>query len=266
MAIEIDLAGKTVLVTGGASGIGRAAVELFAEAGASVVVADWNEQAAVEVARSTGGAMAVGGDVSKEEDVARMIHLAVREHGRLDVLINNASVGPSARGVYAMKRLIDSNADNWDAVLGVSLRGVALCAKFAYPHLLKTGGTIVNNSSINALVGFIGSDAYTAAKGGITALTRSLATDWGPSGVRVNCVCPGAVDTPMVRHRYAPPGTMEATESAIPLRRVAGPRDVAKVFLFLASDLASYVHGATVVADGGWTASAHAGISTEDPS
>jgi Dehydrogenases with different specificities (related to short-chain alcohol dehydrogenases) len=257
--MQTNLDGKAVIVTGGGSGQGRAASLLFAEEGANVLVADWNEKAAHEVAdlivARGGRAIAVHTDVSNEEHVKRMIATAQDAYGRVDVLFNNAGIGFSARSRYAMAGVVDTPAGDWDAVLGINLKGVALGCKHVLPVMAaQGGGAIVNNASINGLVAMTGADAYTASKGGIVALTRVLAADWGPKGIRVNCICPGGVNTPMIAEVLGDPAFADGMRAQAPLGRVAEPEEIARVAVFLASDAASYVTGVILPVDGGWTA------------
>lgn len=256
---RLRLAGKVAVITGAASGQGRAAARLFAEEGARVVVSDVNGEGAEEVAdeiRDSGGeAVAVATDVSREAEVKAMIGAATETFGRLDVLFNNAGVGYSAADRITMASVVETPEEDWDAVLAINLKGAAMGCKHAIPVMERGGGgAIVNNASINALVGLSGADAYTAAKGGIVALTRVLAVDWGPKGIRVNCICPGGVDTPMIAPAIADEAVASFMRESTPLGRLARPEETARVALFLASDEASYLNGAIVPVDGGWTA------------
>lgn len=251
--------GKVVVITGAASGQGRAAALLFAGEGARVVVSDVNgegaEKVALDIEGSGGEAVAVATDVSREAEVEAMIGAATEAYGRLDVLFNNAGVGYSAADRFTMASVVHTPEEDWDAVLAINLKGVAMGCKHAIPLMERQGGgAIVNNASINALVGLSGADAYTAAKGGIVALTRVLAVDWGPKGIRVNCICPGGVDTPMIAPAIADEAVASFMRESTPLGRLARPEETARVALFLASDEASYLNGAVVPVDGGWTA------------
>jgi NAD(P)-dependent dehydrogenase (short-subunit alcohol dehydrogenase family) len=251
--------GKVALITGAASGQGRAAALLFAEEGARVVVSDVNGDGAEEVAReikdSGGEAVAVATDVSREVEVKAMIEAAIEAFGRLDVLFNNAGVGYSAADRFTMASVVKTPEEDWDAVLAINLKGVAMGCKHAIPVMERQGGgAIVNNASINALVGLSGADAYTAAKGGVVSLTRVLAVDWGPKGIRVNCMCPGGVDTPMIATAIADEAVLGFMQESTPLGRLARPEETARVALFLASEEASYLNGAVFPVDGGWTA------------
>jgi NAD(P)-dependent dehydrogenase (short-subunit alcohol dehydrogenase family) len=251
--------GKVALITGAASGQGRAAALLFAEEGARVVVSDVNGDGAEEVAgeiKSSGGeAVAVATDVSREVEVKAMIEAAIEAFGRLDILFNNAGVGYSAADRFTMASVVETPEEDWDAVLAINLKGVAMGCKHAIPVMERQGGgAIVNNASINALVGLSGADAYTAAKGGVVSLTRVLAVDWGPKGIRVNCMCPGGVDTPMIAPAIADEAVLGFMRESTPLGRLARPEETARVALFLASEEASYLNGAVFPVDGGWTA------------
>lgn len=257
MGFRLD--GRSAVVTGGASGQGRAASLLFAEAGAHVLVCDWDEAGAkataLAIEQGGGTAAALRSDVSDEEDVRAMIAAATDRFGRLDVLFNNAGVGFSSRSRFTMASVVDTPSEDWDAILAINLKGVALGCKYALPVMERQGGgVIINNASINGLVAMPGADAYTAAKGGVIALTRALAADWGPHGIRVNCICPGGVDTPMIADIIREKAGGQALSQGAPLGRIAQPEEIATVTLFLASDASSYMTGAILPVDGGWTA------------
>lgn len=254
-----EFSGKVVIVTGAGSGQGKAAVELFAARGASVVVADVNAEAAGRVAdaivESGGTAVAVAVDVSSEPEVKGMIDAAVQRFGRLDVLFNNAGIGFSARGRYTMASVVDTPVDDWDAIMAINLKGAALGCKHAIPVMERQGGgVIVNNSSVNGIAGVSGADAYTAAKGGVVALTRTLAIDWGAKGIRVNCICPGAIETPMIAEALEDAAYAQAMRDDNPMKRLGKPEEIAAVAVFLAGDGAGYINGAILPVDGGWTA------------
>jgi NAD(P)-dependent dehydrogenase (short-subunit alcohol dehydrogenase family) len=255
----MQLADKVAIVTGGAAGQGRAACELFAAAGARVVVADIDGEGAREVAEQIAGAggraVSVAADVSQEPDVKAMVATALDRFDGLDALFNNAGIGYSAGSRYTMASVVDTPVEDWERILAINLTGVALGCKHAIPRMVERGGgSIVNNASVNALAGLPGADAYTAAKGGIVALTRVLAVEWGPKGVRVNAICPGAVDTQMIAPALEDAAVSEAMLASTPLGRLARPEETAQVAVFLASDAASYVNGAIIPVDGGWTA------------
>jgi len=253
------LPGKVAIVTGGGKGQGRCSALLFAEEGAKVVVADWDAESAAataaDITAAGGEATAVDVDVSDEDDVRRMIATAVDRYGRLDILFNNAAVGYSERGRFYMGRVVDTPQRDWDAILAINLRGVALGCKHAIPIMVEQGsGVILNNASMNALISIPGADAYTAAKGGVVALTRVLADVYGPSGLRVNCICPGAIHTDMIAEVLAnPEGPLKYRKANTPLRRIGLPEEVAQVALFLISDRSSFVTGAILPVDGGYT-------------
>ena len=249
--------GKTILVTGAARGIGAGIAEAFLEAGASVAMLDWNGPAAEATAaslRKVGRALVVTGDVSEEAQVAAAVERTVAEFGRLDVLVNNA-------GIEVVGTLPDYTAADWDRQLGVNLKGVFLCSKYALPHLGRQRGSIVNISSVHAFVSYPGTAAYDASKAGVLALTRTLALDHGRDGIRVNAICPGYIDTPMLSEWMAampdPAGAMREVLRFHPLGRIGRPRDIANAVLFLASDAASFITGATLVVDGAMTISGH---------
>ena len=258
-AVDGRLEGKVAVITGAASGQGRAAARLFAKEGARVVVADLNDEGAQEVVRditdSGGEAATARVDVSREAEVEDMIRQAVEEFGRLNVLFNNAGVGYSTSDRMKMASVVETPEKDWDTILAINLKGVAMGCKHAIPIMEEQGGgAIVNNASINALVGLPGADAYTAAKGGIVSLTRVLAVDWGPKNIRINCLCPGGVETPMIAPVLSDEQVLSLMRESTPLGRLARPEEIAQVALFLASDEASYLNGAILPVDGGWTA------------
>jgi NAD(P)-dependent dehydrogenase (short-subunit alcohol dehydrogenase family) len=243
---------RVVVVTGGASGQGAAACRLFAAEGANVVVADWNAGGAAEVAREIGGEpFAV--DVSREREVAAMIDFACTRFGKLNVLFNNAGVGYSANARYRMASIVDTPEEAWDAILNINLKGQAMGCKHAIPRMLAAGGgAIINNASIMGIAGIPGADAYTAAKGGIVSLTRALAVEWGSRNIRVNCICPGTIDTPMPALKDA--AARAAAAEATPMKRIGLSDEIAQVAVFLASDGASYINGVILPVDGGMAA------------
>jgi NAD(P)-dependent dehydrogenase (short-subunit alcohol dehydrogenase family) len=248
------LAAKTAIVTGGASGIGKAAALAFAREGASVVVADWHEEAAAAVAREIadagGKATAVRADVSREADVQSMIAAAVRAYGKLDVLFNNAGIEGNM-GVVTSETPIE----DWDRVIAVNLTGVFLGCKHAVPAMLRSGGgSIVNTASVAGLVGFAGIVPYAASKGGILQITRTVALEYAAQGIRVNCVCPGIIDTPMARRAAPDEAVRQGLAVLHPMGRLGQPEEVAALALFLASDEASFITGAVIPVDGGLVA------------
>jgi NAD(P)-dependent dehydrogenase (short-subunit alcohol dehydrogenase family) len=249
------LAGKVALVTGGGKGIGRAAATLFGEEGARVVVADVDEAAAREtaalVAKAGGEALATVGDVAVEADVARMVGEGVRRFGALHVLDNNAGVLWKDRD----RSVLETDERWWDRVMAINLKAVFWVTKHGIPHLKKAGGgSVIMMGSVSALAGFTrAQDAYTAAKGGLISLTKSLAIQFARDRIRCNIIHPGIVDTPL-QAPYLTDALRREFEAGIPLGRIASPREIAQVALFLASDESSYMTGAELVVDGGFTA------------
>jgi NAD(P)-dependent dehydrogenase (short-subunit alcohol dehydrogenase family) len=249
---------KVAIVTGGASGIGRAAALLFAREGARVVVADLaagDGHKSADLIRDSGGhAIFVDADVTRPEDASRLVERALAAYGRLDVLFNNAGVDhPDARSV------VDTADDLWDRTIAVNLKGVFLVSRAALGPMIRAGsGSIVNTASIAGLVGTPAEAAYCASKGGVVLLTRQMALDFGPYGVRVNCVCPGAMAEPARDRRAAldEEGVARRLARAArnPLGRAGRPEDVAYAALYLASDESAFVTGTALVVDGGFTA------------
>ena len=254
---DARLGGKTAVVTGAGSGIGRAIAMLFARTGARVLCAD----VALETAEATaslimeawGTADAAPCDVRDEEQVARLVRTAVDQYGALDVLVNNAGINPLAQNPD------DVHPDLWNHVLDVNLAGLFWGCKHGAAAMRERGrGSIVNLASVSGLIGWGGSAAYVASKGGAIALTRKLAIDYAPQGIRVNCRCPGSIRTPMVEQnlRLYPDAEeqLQQTIAQHPLGRLGTSDDVAFGALYLASDESSFVTGTALVIDGGLTA------------
>jgi NAD(P)-dependent dehydrogenase (short-subunit alcohol dehydrogenase family) len=249
------LAGKVAVVTGGASGIGRATCRLFGREGAAVVVTDVNESGGREVAQ---GITADGGratflllDVTREPDWTAAVERVLRDHRRLDVLVNNAGRGGLPARVPAEHVVLS----DWELIMAANATSVLLGTKHAIPAMRRTGGgSIVNVVSIYALVGSRGGASYHASKGAARALTRAAAIQYAAEGIRVNAVFPGFVETGMTAELHARPGVREERVALTPIGRVGEPEDIAPGILYLASDEASFVTGTELVIDGGMTA------------
>jgi len=242
--------GKVVLVTGGASGIGRATVERAAAEGASVAILDRNGGAAARLARELTEAgrrvAAFTADITHEDQVGRAVAQAVAQFGSLHVLVNNA--GGSSGGTFET-----TDVASWQADLALNLTGPFLVTRAAVPHLLATRGTIVNVATVNALTG-LSEPGYSAAKAGLLQMNRQLATEYAPRGVRVNAVVPGSIRTPIWDRRLKDhPNLMDRLTRWYPVGRVGVPDDIAAAILFLASDEAGFINGAALVVDGGLT-------------
>ncbi len=249
------LAGRVAFITGSGMGIGREAAVLFAEEGAGVVVADIDAKAAKEtvalVERRGGRALATTGDVAIETDVRRMVEDGDRHFGRLDILYNNAGVLWKDRD----RSVLETDEKWWDRVIAINLKSAFWVTKYGIPELQRAGGgSVILMGSVSALVGFSrAQDAYTAAKGALISLTKSLAIQFAKDRIRCNIIHPGIVDTPL-QAPYLTEALRKEFETGIPLGRIARPREIASVALFLASDDSSFVTGAELIVDGGFTA------------
>lgn len=250
------LSGKSALITGAGSGMGRAASVAFAREGAWVTVCDVNEasvDATVNLIAAAGGvALGVVADVGKAAQVEGAVGQAVRRFGKLDVLYSNAAIFLPGRGDAPAADLDESV---FDRVLSINLKGVWLGAKYAIPEMIKAGGgSIINTSSLAGTRGSMANHAYAMAKGGVISLTQSLAATYGRFNIRANAIAPGAIDTPMIRSTAAMTDAgKQVMFSHLPLGRVGGADEVANLALFLASDESSYVTGTVQVIDGGFT-------------
>jgi NAD(P)-dependent dehydrogenase (short-subunit alcohol dehydrogenase family) len=248
------LQGKVILVTGAGSGMGRVAALRFAAEGANVIATDAVAAAldeTVSVVREAGGEiLGVPGDVSVAADVERALAEGVRFFGSLNVLYNNAGIMPAAD-----TSVEETSVETWDRVLDVNLKGIFLCCKYGIPELLKSGGgSIINIGSFVAIQGCtVPQDAYTASKGGVIALTRSLAVEYGRRGIRANALCPGPIETPMLRRLWTSEEERNKRLSRIPLGRFGTPEDIVNAGVFLASDESAWITGTTFMVDGGIT-------------
>jgi NAD(P)-dependent dehydrogenase (short-subunit alcohol dehydrogenase family) len=247
---------KCAIVTGGASGIGFATAQLFADEGAAVVIADINaeqgKRAEHKINAAGGRAVFVQCDVARAADCRRTVQTAVRKFGRLDIVFNNA-------GIIRRADVIGTTEEEWDRVMDVNVKSIFLMSQYAVPEIVKQGGgSIVNTGSGWGLKGGRKAVSYCASKGAVVNLTRAMAIDHGPQNIRVNCICPGDTDTPLLRDEAKQLGQAEgkflAEAAERPLKRYAQPIEIAQSVLYLVSDAASYVTGAVLAVDGGGTA------------
>jgi NAD(P)-dependent dehydrogenase (short-subunit alcohol dehydrogenase family) len=248
------LAGKVIFVTGAGSGMGRVAAKMFAAEGAAVVATDYAAEPleeTVALVREAGGRiLGVPGDVSSPADVRRAVEEGVRAFGGINVLYNNAGIMPGED-----TSVEETSDETLQRILDVNLKGVFLCCKYGVPELIKAGGgSIINIASFVALIGCtVPQDAYTASKGGVLSLTRSLAVQYGQRGIRANALCPGPIETPLLRRLWTSEEERNKRLNRIPLGRFGTPEDIVHAGVFLASDESSWMTGATFVVDGGIT-------------
>lgn len=242
----MQLDGKTAIVTGGASGIGKAIATAYVEAGADVVIANRSESSGTAVADELDCTF-VRTDVREYDQVQALVEATVDEYGALDVMVNNA-------GIASETTVEEMSLDEWENVLRTDLDGVMHGTKAALPYLKETDGCIVNVASIYGLVGGKGAASYSAAKGGVVNFTQQVAVDYATAGVRVNSICPGFVETPMTEDLLETDRFYSFVRDETPMDRPAQPEEIAPLAVFLASDGASYLTGANIPVDGGWTA------------
>jgi NAD(P)-dependent dehydrogenase (short-subunit alcohol dehydrogenase family) len=248
------LADKVAIITGSAGGMGRAAAELFASEGASIVVTDVAEKEGEETAtaiRETGGkAIFVRANVAIEEEVRHMVNEAVEAFGHVDILYNNAGIMPSDDG-----SVTDLSETTWDRILDINLKSAFLCSKYTIPHMVKMGkGSIINVASFVAFMGCtVPQDAYTVSKGGMLSLTKSFAVQYGRHGIRCNAICPGPIETPLLRILWTSEEARNLRLNRIPLGRFGEAKDIVYMALYLASDESSWTTGAWMTVDGGIT-------------
>lgn len=252
--MNLNLKNKVVIITGAASGIGAASALAFAREGASVVVADLQvargEELVSRIQAEDGKAIFVKCDVSLESDIKNMVTKTIETFGHLSCAFNNAGIeGESADTTMCTN-------DNWEKTINVNLRGVWLCMKYQIPEMLKNGGgSIVNCSSIAGIVGFVGIPAYCASKHGVIGLTQAAALEFAGQKIRVNAICPGVIETPMVeRFTHGEAQAIKELSAGEPVGRMGKPEEIAQVALWLCSDASSFVTGHPLVADGGWVA------------
>jgi len=242
----MTLKNKTAIVTGARRGIGKGIVLALAREGCNIVVSDINqgdcEKVVEEIEKIGVKGLAVQCDVSKKEEVDAMIEKTMKEFGRIDILVNNA-------GIFPFVSLVEMKESDWDKVLDINLKSVFLCSQAAVKEM-KSGGKIVNISSIASFVGFEGLTHYCASKGGINAMIRALALELASKKINVNAVAPGAIDTPGAASSEK---QTKQTIAAIPWARMGVPEDIANAVVFLASEKADYITGQTIIVDGGWT-------------
>jgi len=261
----VKLAGKVAVVTGAAGGIGRASALAFAKEGAKVTAVDVNESGGAEteaLAQPDGGEIVFEkADLCSESQVKAAIDRTVARWGKLDILFNNA-------GIVLVKSIEDMTEAEWDRIMAVNVKAVFFGCKHAIPHMRRDGGAILNTGSIGSFTGQLGTPAYIASKGAVALLTKSLALDYGRDGIRVNCICPGITDTPMLRqhmgHGEAGEKNIHQRLARVPLGKILDPADVARAALYLVSDDSLGITGITHIVDGGLLAASEYNVPLKD--
>jgi len=247
---------KVSIITGAGAGIGQAVAILFAREGARVVVADLDQKAGKEtfnqIKQAGGDGLFIKTNVVNVNDVKKMVQMTIKYYGRIDILVNNA-------GIYAKGDVVNTSEENWNRIIDVNLKGVYLCSKHTIPEMIKSGGgSIVNVASEAGLVGIKNQVAYNVSKAAVIMLTKSMAVDFADKGIRVNNVCPGTTETPLVRAAIQkekdPKKARRALEECRPVNRLGKPEEIASAVLFMASDEPGYATGSSLVIDGGYTA------------
>jgi len=246
------LADKVAIITGSAGGMGKVAAELFAKEGASVLVTDVaareGEETAQAIRDAGGRAVFVKANVAQEDEVKHMVNVAIEEFGRVDILYNNAGIMPGDD-----TSVTETSEATWDRVMDVNLKSTFFCTKYTVPHMVKQGkGSIINVASFVAFMGCtVPQDAYTASKGGMLSLTKSFAIQYGRHGIRCNAICPGPIETPLLRTLWTSEEVRNLRLNRIPLGRFGEPNDIVYMALYLASDESSWTTGAWLMVDGG---------------
>lgn len=250
-----DLKGKVVIITGARRGMGRSHALVFAREGSKVVVSDISfddcQKVVEEIKKIGGEAIAIKCDVTKKEEIEEMVKKTIKTFGKIDILVNNA-------GICQFKPFLELTEEEWDRTLNINLKGYFLVAQSCAKEMVKRkSGVIINIASIamgQVGVGFPNLTHYSASKGGIVAMTETMALELAPYNIRVNSISPGAIETPMASAIESDPKTLQATLARIPMHRIGKPEEVSNLVLFLASDASSYMTGANIIIDGGWLA------------
>lgn len=255
MYMDLDLDGKTAVVTGGSSGIGREICLILAESGVKVVIADIREEPLEEgkpthqkINKEKGDAIFVKTNVKKEKEIKEMVSKTINQYNNIDILVNNA-------GIYRKGSIIDEELKKWDELIDINLRSVFLVSKYILNHMLEKNisGDIINIGSIAGIVGYGESAAYCASKGGIVELTREMAVDYGPKGINVNAINPGIIKTDMTKDMIENADTRKSMEENTLTPRLGEPEDIANAVAYLSSPKSDFIMGENLTIDGGWT-------------